>query len=181
MFVCCKCKFRQRFDGRFQCKYLTWKWKKKKRWKTSGSPFIDQKVKYAGLWQRGTKTERSSCSLNLSWTPVITAWPNRNFLLDMTYSEEPAKSGKPFLCNLKVLMTSKLGDGQYSLRSVTFSRIVVDFPLLFFYLPSFLQCASQPLCLENLSVPLFPITSNSVRYKTWTIVNHRYNFISIEY
>lgn len=88
--------------------------------------------------RRGTKTERSSCSLNLSWTLVITAWPNRNFLLDMTYSEELAKSRKPFLCNLKVLMTSKLGDSQYSLRSVTFSRIVVDFPPLpFLYLPLF--------------------------------------------
>lgn len=136
----------------------------------------------AELWQRGTKTERSSCSLNLSWTPVITAWPNRNFLLDMTYSEEPAKSGKPFLCNLKVLMTSKLRDSQYSLRSVTFSRIV-DFPLLFLYLLLFPFFSSMRIAvtLENLPDLLFSIASNSVRYKTWTIVNHRYNFISTEY
>lgn len=148
------------------------------------SPFIDQKVKYAELRQRGTKTERSSCSLNLSWTPVITAWPNRNFLLDMTYSEELAKSGKPFLCNLKVLMTSKLGDSQYSLRSVTFSRIV-DFPLLFLYLPLFPFFSSMRIAatlLGKLTRPsLSHHISNSIRYKTWTIVNHRYNFISAEY
>lgn len=93
-----------------------------------------------GFGGAAQKPDRSPCSLNLSWTPVITAWPNKNFLLDMTSSEEP-QSGKPFLCNLKVLMTSKLGDSQYSLRSVTFSRIVVSFsffsPLCFLLFPFF--------------------------------------------
>lgn len=101
-----------------------------------------------GFGRAAQKPDARPCSLNLSWTPVITAWPNKNFLLDMTSSEEP-QSGKPFLCNLKVLMTSKLGDSQYSLRSITFSRIVVSFPFFLPALLSFPQCASQPLCFEN--------------------------------
>lgn len=100
---------------------------------------------------RGSPTRRknralSSCSLNLSWSSVITAWPNRNFLLDMTSSEEPAvlSPGAPARdggrrgggmvgggeerAGRAILMQSKsfndveaLGDSQYSLRSVTFS------------------------------------------------------------
>lgn len=124
--------------------------------------------KICGALAKSTKTGHSPYSLNLSWTPVITAWPNKNFLLDMTSSEEP-QSGKPFLCNLKVLMTSKLGDSQYSLHSVTFSRIVVSFPfflLVFLCFLSFLQCALQPLCFENLLDPsvCLAITSNVVQY-----------------
>lgn len=100
--------------------------------------------KICGALAKRQKPDASPCSLNLSWTPVITAWPNKNFLLDMKSSEEP-RSGRPFLCNLKVLMTSKLGDSQYSLRSVTFSRIVVSFP---FFSPS-----------PSLCFPLFPFFS----------------------
>lgn len=86
-----------------------------------------------GLWRRAAQKPDARLALLIyHGLPVITAWPNKNFLLDMTSSEEP-RSGKPFLCNLKVLMTSKHGDSQYSLRSVTFSRIVVSFPFFFFF------------------------------------------------
>lgn len=73
--------------------------------------------------------------------------------------------GAPFLCNLKVLMTSKLGDSQYSLRSVTFSRIAVDFPLFFF---SFFFSSSllPPFSLSFSffgSLPLFPFFSSIPR------------------
>lgn len=190
LFVSCKCKFQRYLFRREVLNANTLRENGSKITedirrgrKTPGSPFIDQKVKYARLWQRGTKTGRSPCSLNLSWTPVITAWPNRNFLLDMTSSEEPW-SGKPFLCNLKVLMTSKLGDSQYSLRSITFSRIVVSFP--FFLSVSFLSFNAHRshFALETYSTP--PPASLSHRtafsiHKTCAIVNHRYNFISAKY
>lgn len=124
--------------------------------------------KICGALAEQHKNRSSSCSLNLSWTPVITAWPNKNFLLDMTSSEEP-RSGKPFLCNLKVLMTSKLGDSQYSLRSVTFSRIVVSFPFFSLCFPLFpfffpIRIAAALLWKLIRDPSCLPITSNGVQY-----------------